>query len=318
MDPFIHDYQSTMFYQNQQTLQRSFRIEGVGLHSGHAVSASVHPAPIHTGIQFRRIDLPGRQQVRASIEHIIDVSLASTLGVDGERIATIEHLMAALLGLGIDNALVEVDGPEIPVLDGSSIGWAQAIRGAGIRVLPAPRRQLRILRKVRVESGDKWAEVNPSENGLTLDCAIDFAHPLIGRQRRAFTVNPGGFLDEIAASRTFGFLHEVDAMRARGLALGGSTSNAIVLTPHGLAEGSDLRWNDEFIRHKILDTMGDLYLLGGPMSGTWTSHKSGHALNLTLVQAILAEPANYVWEPQRREMQTVRRAETVQPLALAS
>jgi UDP-3-O-[3-hydroxymyristoyl] N-acetylglucosamine deacetylase len=275
----------------QRTLKSLVKSSGVGLHTGQKVRMVLRPAPPETGIVFRRIDLASPVSIPARAESVGEARLASTLIKDGVKVHTVEHLMSALAGLGIDNAFVDLDAPELPIMDGSASPFALLIQQAGIEEQGAPKRFLRVRKTVEVKEGDKWARLEPYE-GLRMSFSIEFRHPVIDRSTQSVTVDfaETSYLKEIARARTFGFMHEVEDLKDSGLALGGGLDNAVVLDEHSVLNSDGLRFADEFIRHKLLDAMGDLYLLGRPLLGAFTAHKSGHALNNKLARAALAEP----------------------------
>jgi UDP-3-O-[3-hydroxymyristoyl] N-acetylglucosamine deacetylase len=275
----------------QRTLKTLIKASGVGLHTGQKVRMSLRPAPPDTGIVFRRIDLPSPVDIPARAELVGDARLASTLIKDGAKVHTVEHLMSALSGLGIDNAFVDLDSPELPILDGSASPFALLLQQAGLEEQAAPKRFLRVRKTVEVKEGDKWARLEPYE-GFRLSFSIDFRHPAIERTTQSVSVDfaETSYLKEIARARTFGFMHEVEELKGSGLALGGGLDNAVVLDDQGVLNADGLRFADEFIRHKLLDAIGDLYLLGRPLLGAFTAHKSGHALNNKLARAALADP----------------------------
>src|SRR5262245_50611267 len=276
----------------QRTLKSLISASGVGLHTGRKVRITLRPAPPDAGIVFRRVDLDPAVDMPARAELVGEARLASTL-VQGEvKVHTVEHLMSALGGLGIDNAVVEIDAPELPIMDGSASPYVLLAQQAGIEEQPAAKRFLRVKRRVEVDEGDKWARLEPYD-GYRLSSSIEFRHPVIERTTQAVTVDfaETSYLKEIARARTFGFMHEVEQLKDSGLALGGGLENAVVLDEQGVLNSDGLRFADEFIRHKLLDAIGDLYLLGRPLLGAFTAHKSGHALNNRLVRTALAEPA---------------------------
>jgi len=275
----------------QRTLKTLIKASGVGLHTGQKVRMSLRPAPPDTGIVFRRIDLASPVDIPARAELVGDARLASTLIKDGAKVHTVEHLMSALSGLGIDNAFVDLDSPELPILDGSASPFALLLQQAGLEEQAAPKRFLRVRKTVEVKEGDKWARLEPYE-GFRLSFSIDFRHPAIERTTQSVSVDfaETSYLKEIARARTFGFMHEVEELKGSGLALGGGLDNAVVLDDQGVLNADGLRFADEFIRHKLLDAIGDLYLLGRPLLGAFTAHKSGHALNNKLARAALADP----------------------------
>ena len=276
----------------QRTVKSLISASGVGLHTGRKVRISLRPAPPDTGVIFRRTDLDSPVEVPARAELVGEARLASTL-VQGEvKIHTVEHLMSALGGLGVDNVYVDLDAPELPIMDGSASPFVLLIQQAGIEEQAAPKKFLRVARRVEVTDGDKWARLEPYD-GFRLSFSIEFRHPVIERTTQAVTVDfaETSYLKEIARARTFGFMHEVEELRESGLALGGGLDNAVVLDEYRVLNSDGLRFADEFIRHKLLDAVGDLYLLGRPLLGAFTAHKSGHALNNRLLRAALADAA---------------------------
>jgi UDP-3-O-[3-hydroxymyristoyl] N-acetylglucosamine deacetylase len=275
----------------QRTLKSLIRASGVGLHTGQKVRIALRPAPPDTGVVFRRIDLASPVDLPARADLVGEARLASTL-VKGEvKVHTVEHLMSALSGLGVDNVFVDIDAAELPIMDGSASPFALLIQQAGIEEQAAPKRFLRVRKTVEVKDGDKWARLEPHQ-GFKLSFSIDFRHPVIDRSTQSVTVDfaETSYLKEIARARTFGFMHEVEDLKGSGFALGGGLDNAVVLDEQGVLNAEGLRFADEFIRHKLLDAIGDLYLLGRPLLGAFTAHKSGHALNNRLVRTALAEP----------------------------
>jgi UDP-3-O-[3-hydroxymyristoyl] N-acetylglucosamine deacetylase len=274
----------------QRTLKSLISASGVGLHTGQKVRMTLRPAPADSGIVFRRIDLPSPVDIPARAELVGDTRMASCLVRDGVRVSTVEHLMSALGGLGVDNAYVDLDAPELPIMDGSASPFVLLIQQAGIEEQAAPKRFLRVMRRVEVRNGDKWARLEPYD-GFRLSFSIDFRHPVIERSTQSVSVDfaETSYLKEIARARTFGFMHEVEELRESGLALGGGLDNAVVLDEYRVLNAEGLRFADEFIRHKLLDAMGDLYLLGRPLLGAFSAHKSGHALNNRLLRALLAD-----------------------------
>jgi len=274
----------------QRTLKSLIKASGVGLHTGQKVRMSLRPAPPDTGIVFRRVDLATPVDIPARADLVGETKLCSGL-VRGEvKIYTVEHLMSALSGLGIDNAYVDLDGPELPIMDGSASPFVLLLQQAGLEEQAAPKRFLRVRKAVEVRDGDKWARLEPYQ-GFRLSFSIDFRHPVIERSTQSVTVDfaETSYLTEIARARTFGFMQEVEDLKDSGLALGGGLDNAVVLDEHGVLNSEGLRFADEFIRHKLLDAIGDLYLLGGPLLGAFAAHKSGHALNNRLARAALAD-----------------------------
>lgn len=275
----------------QRTLKSLVSASGVGLHTGRKARMTLRPAPPNTGIVFRRVDLPVPVDLPARAELVGETRLSSCLVRDGVKVYTVEHLMSALGGMGVDNAFVDLDAPELPIMDGSASPFALLIQQAGIEEQGAAKRFLRVMRRVEVRDGDKWARLDPYE-GYRLSFSIDFKHPVIDRSTQSVAVDfaETSYLKEIARARTFGFMHDVETLRESGLALGGGLDNAVVLDEHRVLNAEGLRFADEFIRHKLLDAIGDLYLLGRPLLGAFSAHKSGHALNNRLLRAALADP----------------------------
>jgi UDP-3-O-[3-hydroxymyristoyl] N-acetylglucosamine deacetylase len=276
----------------QRTLKSLVSASGVGLHTGQKVRITLRPAPVDTGVVFRRVDLSSPVDIPARAELVGEARLASTL-IKGEvKIHTVEHLMSALGGLGVDNVYVDIDAPELPIMDGSASPFVLLVQQAGIEEQAAPKKFLRVMKRVEVRDGDKWARLEPYD-GYRLSFSIEFRHPVIERSTQAVTVDfaETSYLKEIARARTFGFMHEVEDLRDSGLALGGGLDNAVVLDEYRVLNSDGLRFADEFIRHKLLDAIGDLYLLGRPLLGAFTAHKSGHALNNRLLRAALADAA---------------------------
>jgi UDP-3-O-[3-hydroxymyristoyl] N-acetylglucosamine deacetylase len=275
----------------QRTLKSLVSASGVGLHTGQKVRITLRPAQPDTGIVFRRVDLREPVEIPARAELVGEARLASTLIKNQTKIHTVEHLMSALGGLGVDNAYVDLDAPELPIMDGSASPFALLIQQAGITEQAVAKKFLRVKRLVEVREGDKWARLEPYE-GFRLSFSIEFRHPVIERSTQSVSIDfaETSYLKEIARARTFGFMHEVEELRDSGLALGGGLDNAVVLDEYRVLNAEGLRFADEFIRHKLLDAMGDLYLLGRPLLGAFSAHKSGHALNNKLARAALAEP----------------------------
>ncbi|RCX10758.1 UDP-3-O-acyl-N-acetylglucosamine deacetylase [Extensimonas vulgaris] len=283
----------------QRTLKTLTRAVGVGLHSGQRVELTLRPAPPDTGIVFRRIDLPEPMDIPVSAEAVTDTRLASTIGRGHAKVHTVEHLMSACAGLGLDNLYVDITAEEVPILDGSAASFVFLLQSAGIVLQNAPRRFVRILRPVEVREGEgaqaKWARLEPY-HGFKLSFEIDFDHPAVDAtgQRVEFDLGSGRYSRDIARARTFGFTRDVEMMRANGLALGGGLDNAIVMDDYKVLNSDGLRYDDEFVKHKILDAMGDLYLLGKPLLAAYSAFRSGHALNNQLLRALLAERS--AWE----------------------
>ncbi len=279
----------------QMTLQRPIQAAGVGLHSGNKVTMRMKPAPVNTGIVFRRMDLEPMVELPARAELVKETTLCTGLSNEqGVKVLTIEHLMAAIASLGIDNAYIELDAPEVPIMDGSANPYLFLLQSAGIAEQSASKQYLRIRKTIRVEDGDKWAEFRP-HHGFRLDFSIDFNHPEISRsaQRMVLDFSAESFNREISRARTFGFMKDIEFLRANNLCLGGSMENAIVLDEYRILNPDGLRDPDEFVKHKILDAVGDLYLAGHAILGEFRAHKSGHALNNQLVRAVLAEASCY-------------------------
>jgi len=277
---------------NQTTIARSVGTKGVGLHTGVDVTLTLKPAPENTGYVFVRTDLDNFE-IPASAEYISHCSYATTLMRRGVLLSTCEHLLSALRGAGIDNCFIELDNIEIPILDGSSENWIELLRTAGKTEQAAERRYFRVLKKVEFTDGDRKMSVEPSD-AYEIECVIDFPHPFINRQKLHFVFENGSFGREIASARTFGFTHEIEMLRKANLALGGSLDNAIVLTPEGMLNENPLRFDDEFVRHKILDIIGDFALLGMPLKGKITAEKSGHAVHASMMSKLLKTPS--AWE----------------------
>jgi len=279
----------------QRTLKSLIRATGVGLHSGLKVAMTLRPAAPDTGIVFRRVDLPEPVDLRADAFSVGDTRLASCLERDGVKVGTVEHLMSAFAGLGIDNAYVDVDAPELPIMDGSAGPFVFLIQSAGIEEQPAAKKFVRVKNPVEVRDGDKWARLDPYE-GFRLSFSIVFQHPLMEKSGTSATVDfaENSYVRDVARARTFGFSQEVEMLQEAGLALGGSLDNAIVMDEYRMLNPDGLRLSDEFVKHKLLDAVGDLYLLGHPLLAAFSAHKSGHALNNKLLRALLAERT--AWE----------------------
>ncbi len=274
----------------QRTLKNSIQATGIGLHSGRKVYMTIRPAAENTGIVFRRLDLEPPVDVLADADSVGDTTLGTSL-VQGETcVATVEHLMAALAGLGIDNAYVDLSAPEVPIMDGSAAPFVFLLQSGGIAEQSAPKRFIRIKRKVRVEDGDKWAEFRPY-SGYKVNLSIDFEHPVFKKHTQSASINFStmSFIKELSRARTFGFLRDIEALRARNLTLGGTMDNAVVLDDYRVLNEDGLRYEDEFVKHKILDAIGDLYLLGHSLLGEFTGYKSGHGLNNKLLRALRAD-----------------------------
>ena len=299
MDGLPPDFAPRSVLPFQRTLKAAIGCVGVGLHSGQRVAMSLRPAAPGHGIVFRRTDLG--HDIPARFDHVADARLATTLALPGDpsvRVGTVEHVMAALAGLGIDNALVAVDGPEMPILDGSSAPVVFLIDCAGIAVQDAPRETIEICRPVRVADGAGFAEVRPAgagTGGLDMALSIDFAAAAIGQQAIALRLTPESFRTELAAARTFGLAEDIAALQAAGLARGGSLDNAVVVDQDRVLNPGGLRMEREFARHKLLDAVGDLALAGTAIEGRFIAHRGGHALNNRLLRAVFADPS--AWRP---------------------
>jgi UDP-3-O-[3-hydroxymyristoyl] N-acetylglucosamine deacetylase len=280
----------------QKTIARPITVTDIGLHSGQPATMSLHPASANQGLRFIRTDLPGRPQVRAHYSRVVDTTRATTLGEGSATLATVEHLLSAFYGLGIDNAVIEVDGPEVPIMDGSAKPFVDLLMEAGSTSLPWPRAYLLVHKQVELSNGDGWMRVVPGQPRIMY--AIDFSHPLIRKQRYAMTLDAEHFRREIAPARTFGFLKEVQFLQSRGLARGGSLDNALVLDDTDVLNPGGLRFPEEFVRHKILDALGDLALLGMPIIGRLEISRGSHDLHQQFVQHLIdQENAWRLWVP---------------------
>ena len=271
------------------------RATGVGLHTGSKVHLALRPAAPNTGIVFRRTDLPQPLEIKADPYAVGDTRLSSCLQKNGERVSTVEHLMSAVAGLGIDNAYVDLTAAEVPIMDGSAGPFVFLLQSAGIEEQNAPKRFIRILQAVEARDGDKWVRLEP-HNGFKLTLSIDFDHPIVDKSRQSVCVDfsTTSYVKEVSRARTFGFMQDVETMRAQGLALGGSLDNAIVMDDYRVLNTDGLRYEDEFVKHKVLDAIGDLYLLGHPLIGAFAGHKSGHGLNNQLLRRLLE--TTHAWE----------------------
>jgi UDP-3-O-[3-hydroxymyristoyl] N-acetylglucosamine deacetylase len=274
----------------QRTLKNVIRATGVGLHTGEKVFLTLRPAAPNTGIRFRRVDLPEPVVIEATPENVGETMLSTTLVNGDAKISTVEHLLSAFAGLGIDNAYVDVSAPEVPIMDGSAGPFVFLIQSAGIEEQDAPKRFIRIKKEVMVEDGDKWAKFEPYD-GFKVTFSIDFDHPAFRRDTQVASIDfsTTSFVKEVSRARTFGFMRDIEALRKRKLALGGSMDNAIVVDNYRILNEDGLRYADEFVKHKILDAIGDLYLLGHSLIGCFVGHKSGHGLNNQLLRKLLAE-----------------------------
>ena len=282
----------------QRTLKSLTKAVGVGLHSGQRVELTLRPAQPDTGIVFRRVDLPIAVDIPVSAQAVTDTRLASTISNGGAKVHTVEHLMSACSGLGLDNLYVDITAEEVPILDGSSASFVFLLQSAGIELQKAPRRFVRVLRPVEVREGEgdqlKWARLEPY-HGYKLSFEIDFAHRVVDStgQRVEFDLSSGSYARDIARARTFGFTKDVETMRANGLGLGAGMDNAVVMDDYRVLNTDGLRYDDEFVKHKILDAMGDLYLAGKPLLAAYSAFRSGHALNNKLLRALLGEPGAF-------------------------
>jgi UDP-3-O-[3-hydroxymyristoyl] N-acetylglucosamine deacetylase len=279
----------------QRTLKNFVSVTGVGLHSGEKVMLTLRPASANTGIVFRRVDVKPVCEIQAHANLVHDTRLSTCMEKDGVRIATVEHLMSALAGLGVDNAIIEMDGAEVPIMDGSAGTFIFLLQSAGIVEQSAPKKFIRIRKTVEVVQGDKWVKFEPY-NGYKLTFTINFSHPVFANAKQHVTVelDESTYIRDISRARTFGFMQDVENMRAQGLALGGSLDNAIVMDEYRVLNADGLRFEDEFVKHKVLDAIGDLYLLGYPVIGAFSGFKSGHALNNALLRELLAD--EHAWE----------------------
>ncbi|MBI4775311.1 MAG: UDP-3-O-acyl-N-acetylglucosamine deacetylase [Deltaproteobacteria bacterium] len=276
----------------QRTIRREIGCTGVGLHTGERIALKLKPADPDSGIRFVRADLDSRPEIPACLECVADTRLATTLAEGGNRISTVEHLLAALRGMGVDNATVDVDGPEVPIMDGSAGPFVALISDAGVREQNCPRNFIIIEKPISVHDGEKSVAIAPS-NGFEIKYTIDFDHPLLRRQSLSMSISKRTFQKKICRARTFGFLKEVEYLWNNGLALGGSLENAVVIDDSRILNEGGLRYPDEFVRHKILDFIGDVSLLGLPLLGACTVYKSGHALNHSLIRRLCDSPTHY-------------------------
>jgi UDP-3-O-[3-hydroxymyristoyl] N-acetylglucosamine deacetylase len=279
----------------QRTLKNIIRATGVGLHTGKKVYLTLRPAAVDTGIVFRRVDLDPPVEISAKPENVGDTQLSTTLVLGDVRISTVEHLLSALAGLGIDNVFIDLSAPEVPIMDGSAGPFVFLIQSAGIVEQNAPKRFIRIKRAIEVKEGEKWARFEPYE-GFRVSFKIDFSHPAFNRGPQDATIDfaTTSFVKEVSRARTFGFMRDIEQLRDRNLALGGTLDNAIVLDDYRVLNEDGLRYEDEFVKHKVLDAIGDLYLLGRNLIGAFSGYKSGHALNNRLLRELLADES--AWE----------------------
>ena len=280
---------------NQRTLKTPIRATGIGLHSGRKVFMTLRPAPTNTGIVFRRTDLPQPVDIEARAENVGDTNLGTTLVNGDVKVSTVEHLLSAFAGLGIDNAFVEVSAVEVPIMDGSAGPFVFLLQSAGIEEQNVAKRFVRIRKSVEIKDGDKWARFDPF-NGFKVNFEIEFDHPIFRRhsQRASMDFSTTSFLREVSRARTFGFMRDLETLRAHNLALGGTLDNAVVLDDFKVLNEDGLRYEDEFVKHKILDAIGDLYLLGHSLIGEFSGYKSGHGLNNRLLRALIADTT--AWE----------------------
>jgi UDP-3-O-[3-hydroxymyristoyl] N-acetylglucosamine deacetylase len=279
----------------QRTLKNIIKATGVGLHTGEKVYLSLRPAAPNTGIVFRRVDLPEPVDIPATPQNVGETTLSTTLVKDGVKVSTVEHLLSALAGLGIDNVYIDVSAAEVPIMDGSAGPFVFLIQSAGLEEQNAAKRFIRIKKPVKVQDGDKWAMFEPYE-GFKVSFTIDFDHPAFSEDSQSATIDfsSTSFVKEVSRARTFGFMRDIEALRKRKLALGGSMDNAIVVDNYRVLNEDGLRYSDEFVKHKILDAIGDLYLLGHSLIGSFTGYKSGHGLNNQLLRQLLSQPD--AWE----------------------
>jgi UDP-3-O-[3-hydroxymyristoyl] N-acetylglucosamine deacetylase len=303
----------------QRTLNKDIQATGVGLHSGKKVLLTLRQAPPNMGIVFRRVDLPRVVEIKATYDRVGDTLLCTTLQQDGVKIATVEHLLSALAGLGIDNAYVDINAAEVPIMDGSAGTWVFLIQAAGIREQNAPKRFIRILKSIRVEDGDKYVQFSP-HNGYKVSFTINFDHPVFNDKPQSVTFDFSeiSYVKEVCRARTFGFLTDYEDLRARGLAVGGSLDNAVVVDEYRILNEGGLRFESEFVAHKVLDALGDLHLLGSPLIGAFEGYKSGHALNNQLLRALMVQQDAWEYTNFEEESYTKRTMETLlQPVPAA-
>ncbi len=279
----------------QRTLKKEISATGVGLHNGEKVTMTLRPAVADAGILFRRVDLPKSPEIKVQASAVRDTRMCSALECNGARVATVEHLMSALAGLGVDNIIIDLNASEVPIMDGSSVPFIYLLQSAGIVEQPVAKKFIRIKKTIEVVHEDKWVRFEPY-HGFKIDFTIDFPHPVFENTGKNVKIDfaDNSYIKEISRARTFGFMHEVEYLRANGLARGGSLDNAIVLDEYRILNTGGLRYEDEFAKHKVLDAIGDLYMLGHPLLGAFTAYKSGHALNNQLICALLEDTA--AWE----------------------
>lgn len=286
----------------QRTLKAAVSATGVGIHTGAKVTIRLRPAAPDTGIVFRRVDLDPPVDVSARADRVGDTRLSSCLENGGVRVATVEHLMSAFAGLGLDNAYIDISGPEVPIMDGSAAPFVFLLQTAGVVEQKAAKRFIRVLAPIEVVQEDKWARFEPYD-GFKVDFTIDFPHPALGSDHRRVVIDfaEHSFIKEVSRARTFGFMQDIEALRGVGLAMGGSLDNAVVLDEFRVLNAEGLRYDNEMARHKVLDAIGDLYLLGHPLIGAFSAYKSGHGLNNQLVRALLAQTDKWEYVSFERE-----------------
>ena len=301
----------------QRTLKNAIRATGVGLHTGSKVYLTLLPAPVDTGIVFRRVDLNPVVEIEAKAENVGDTMLSTTLVNGDVRVSTVEHLLSAMAGMGIDNAIVEVSADEVPIMDGSAGPFVFLIQSAGIQEQSAPKKFIRIKKPVVVKDGDKVASFLPFD-GFKVSFSIDFDHPVFRGRNLSASVDfsSTSFVKEVSRARTFGFMHEIEYLRSKGLAKGGSVNNAIVVDEYRILNEDGLRYEDEFVKHKILDAIGDLYLLGNSLIGEFQAHKSGHALNNKSLRQLIAQ--RDAWEVVTFEDDSTAPIRYIKPVAAAA
>jgi UDP-3-O-[3-hydroxymyristoyl] N-acetylglucosamine deacetylase len=299
----------------QRTLKNSIRATGVGLHTGTKIFMTLRPAEPDSGIVFRRVDLPGNPEVRAVAENVGETMLGTTLVMGEAKVSTVEHLLSAIAGLGIDNAIVEVSAAEVPIMDGSAGPFVFLLQSAGIAEQSVPKRFVRVKKPVEVRDGDKWARFGPYD-GFKVNFEIEFNHPIFKKhsQKASMDFSTTTYLKEVSRARTFGFMRDLETMRAHNLALGGNLDNAIVLDESRVLNEDGLRSEDEFVKHKILDAIGDLYLLGHSLIGEFSGYKSGHGLNNRLLRTLLADQS--AWEEVTFERPELAPISYVEPRSL--
>ena len=311
-------WDGSMQLAGQTTLRDHTTLLGVGVHSGLPVTLTIHPADTGTGLRFIRTGLAGNhyREIPADMDAVTATEFATVLGdANGPLISTAEHVLAALSGLGVDNAVIEIDGPEAPIMDGSAGPFVAAIDLVGIETLRAPRRHIKVLKPVRVVMGDAFGELLPNPRGFRIEAEVNFDHPLIGRQCLAIDVKPEIFRREIARARTFGFMRDVATLWNSGYALGASLENTLVVTDHRILNPEGTRFPDEFVRHKVLDAIGDLALAGGPLLGTYRSVRGGHKLNYAVVCALISDKTAWTWTETETRRPARERAELADLMA---